>query len=412
MLSVQEAHRTISESLSTLGTEKLSLDASLGLVLASDIRAPFPLPRFTNAAMDGFAVRFDDIREASPESPVRLKVTDKIKAGDAPLLKVSPGCCTEIMTGAPLPEGADTVVAFEETSGFGTPAVEIFKAPKSGANVRHTGEEVSGGETLLEKGIVISPAEGAVLASFGFATAHVMKKPCVSIVTVGDELKQPGTALSGAEIYNCNSFMLEAACRSIGIEVSMKGYAPDDRPALRKLLARALAEGDLVITAGGISRGEYDFVQEELSALGVEKKFWSVSQKPGKPLFFGTSSDGKPVFSLPGNPVSALVCFMEYCIPALCMLQGKPAPAKLLAALATPFPTDRNRHRFLLGRMWAEDGRLHCMISQKTESHMITSSAGANCIIEAAPAAAPLPAGSPVTCSLLPWASLQSRQQG
>ncbi|NTV99045.1 MAG: molybdopterin molybdenumtransferase MoeA, partial [Chlorobiaceae bacterium] len=218
-------------------------------------------------------------------------------------------------------------------------------------------------------------------------------------------------ALSGADIYNCNHFMLEAACSSIGIEVAMKVHAPDKRHALRILIARALAESDFVITAGGISRGEYDFVQEELSALGVEKKFWGVSQKPGKPLFFGTAADGTPVFSLPGNPVSALVCFAEYCIPALFMLQGKAAPAKFHAILASPFPTDRKRHRFLLGRAWADENTLHCMVSPKIESHMITSSAGANCIIEAAPADQPLPEGSGATCTLLPWASLQIRQQ-
>ena len=310
------------------------------------------------------------------------------------------------MTGAPLPEGADTVVAFEETSGFGSLLVDIFKAPAKGANIRRAGEEVARGETLLAKGTVISPAEIAVLASFGLASAPVMRKPRVSIVTVGDELKEPGSGLSGAEIYNCNSFMLEAACRSLGFETAPASHAPDNRDILRERLAAALAEGDLVITAGGISTGEYDFVQEELSALGVGKKFWSVAQKPGKPLFFGTSADGKPVFSLPGNPVSALVCFAEYCVPALFRLQGTPAPPKLQATLAAPFPVDRKRHRFLLGKLWAEEGRLLCRVSQKTESHMITSAAGANCIIEAPPASGPLPAGSPAICTPLPWSCL------
>lgn len=412
MISVQEAHRIIRNSIAANGTEELPLARLLGLVLSRELKAPFPLPRFTNAAMDGFAVRFDDIRKTSRESPVRLQVTEQVKAGDSPRFTVEQGCCMEIMTGAPVPENADTVVAFEETSGFGSATVDFYKAPMQGSNIRRAGEEVARGEILLAKGTSISPSEIAVLASFGYASAPVMKKPRVSIVTVGNELKEPGTGLSGADIYNSNSFMLEAACHALGFGIASLSHAPDNRDVLREKLSVALAEGDLVITAGGISTGAYDFVQEELSALGVGKKFWSVAQKPGKPLFFGTSSEGKPVFSLPGNPVSALVCFAEYCVPALCMLQGKPAPAKLQALLATPFQSDRKRHRFLLGSVWVEENRLHCMVSQKTESHMITSSTGANCIIEAAPAAEVLCAGSPVICTLLPWASLQSRQQG
>ncbi|NTW55911.1 MAG: molybdopterin molybdotransferase MoeA [Chlorobiaceae bacterium] len=412
MIGVQEAHRIIRESLSTSPSVELPLGRALGSVLAKEITAPFPLPRFTNAAMDGFAVRFGDIGKTSAKSPVRLKVTGQVKAGDSPEQPVEAGCCVEIMTGAPLPEGADTVVAFEETSGFASLLVDIFKAPAIGANIRRAGEEVARGETLLAKGTIISPAEIAVLASFGLASAPVMRKPRVSIVTVGDELKEPGSGLSGAEIYNCNSFMLEAACRSLGFETVPSSHAPDNRDILRERLAAALDDGDLVITAGGISTGEYDFVQEELTALGVEKKFWSVAQKPGKPLFFGTSADGKPVFSLPGNPVSALVCFAEYCVPALFRLQGTPAPPKLQATLAALFPVDRKRHRFLLGKLWAEDGQLLCRVSQKTESHMITSAAGANCIIEAAPASGPLPEGSPVICTPLPWSCLQLPNQG
>jgi len=404
MITVQEAHRLIRQSLSLTGTEEMPLGRLQGRVLAADITAPFPMPRFTNAAMDGFALRLEDIRHASEGSSVKLMVTLKIPAGVSCPLPVAAGCCAEIMTGAPLPEGADTVVAFEETSGFGTPFVEIYKAPKEGANIRRCGEEVEAGETLLCKGQNLSPAEIAVLASFGFASAPVMIIPRVSIVTVGDELRQPGLDLSGGQIYNSNSVMLEAACRSIGIEPAGIRHAPDDRDALRETLAHSIAGADMVITAGGISTGEYDFVQEELSALGVRKKFWSVAQKPGKPLYFGLTSAGKPVFSLPGNPVSTLVCFVEYCIPALYALQGRADPVKLQAVLAGQFPSDRKRHRFLFGTLWVEEGRLLCRIAPKVESHMITSAAGSNCIIESAPSTDPLQAGSEVTCTMLPWA--------
>jgi molybdopterin molybdotransferase len=406
MITVQEAHSLIRQSLLPLGTEELPLDQIQGKVLARGIAAPFSLPRFTNAAMDGFALKWDDISNATDDFPVRLQVTQAIPAGTLSTLLITSGCCAEIMTGAPMPEGADTVVAFEQTSGFGSDSVDVFRAPKYGANVRCCGEEVAAGEMLFCKGELLSPSEIAVLASFGFASVAVQRMPKVSIVTVGDEVRMPGEEVSDAQIYNSNRFMLEAGCRSVGIEPAGLHHAPDEKVVLREVLALALAECDVLITAGGISTGEYDFVQQELLSLGVTKKFWNVAQKPGKPLYFGSTSEGKAVFSLPGNPVSALVCFIEYCIPALHVLQEHVAMASFQAILAEPFPTDKKRHRFLSGKVWSEGGRLLCKVSQKIESHMITSLAGSNCLVEAEPSSESLPAGSEVTCTMLPWAML------
>lgn len=406
MITVQEAHHLISQSIIPLGIEELPLGRLQGRVLARNVTAPFSLPRFTNAAMDGFALRRNDISGASREFPVQLHVTQKIPAGTLSALPVASGCCAEIMTGAPMPEGADTVVPFEESSGFGSEFVAFYKALKQGANVRYQAEEVAAGEIILRKGESVSPSEIAVLASFGCPSAMVQRVPGVSIVTVGDEVRLPGEELSGAEIYNCNRFLLEAACRSAGIEPVILLHAPDNRKLLREMLSLALDNSDLLITAGGISTGEYDFVQQELSSLGVIKKFWNVAQKPGKPLYFGSSAEGKAVFSLPGNPVSALVCFVEYCIPALCALQETSAPDKFHAVLTESFPADKKRHRFLLGQVWAEEGKLLCRISPKVESHMITSVAGSNCLLESEPSPEPLSAGSTVLCSMLPWSNL------
>ena len=406
MITVQEAHRIITQSIVPLGMEEVPLGQLQGRVLARDLTAPFSLPLFTNAAMDGFALKRNDIFQTSKEFPVRLHVTVKIPAGSLSTLPVVSGCCAEIMTGAPIPEGADTVVPFEESSGFGSEFVDIYKAAMQGANVRYRGEEVAAGEIVLRKGIFLSPSEIAVLASFGCASAIVQKKPKVSIVTVGDEVRSPGEDVSGAEIYNTNRFLLEAACRAAGIEPSIIFHAPDDRELLHEVLMLAFSDCDLLITAGGISTGEFDFVQQELSSLGVIKKFWNVAQKPGKPLYFGSAAEEKIVFSLPGNPVSAVVCFVEYCVPALCALQGKSVPGKFCAILAEPFPVDKKRHRFLLGKVWAEHGKILCRISPKVESHMITSVLGSNCLIEAAPSEEELPEGSEVLCTMLPWASL------
>ena len=407
MITVQEAHRIIRESISAATpTCRLPLDQLPGSVTAEDIRAGFPMPRFTNAAMDGFAVRFDDVSGASQTASAKLKVTQEIPAGAQTTIPVVSGSCARIMTGAPMPEGADTVVQFEDTSGFVDEVVKIYKAPARGANIRHAGEEVEPGELLIAKGTKITPAEIAQLAAFGFGSAIVCRQPKVALVTVGDELCTSGEAAGPLAIYNSNLPMLEACVKASGASLVSSWQLPDDPLLIRSALESSLGECDLLVTAGGISTGQYDYMQETLTGLGVEQRFWKVAQKPGKPLYFGTSPSGSLVFSLPGNPVSALVCFLEYCLPALCMLQGAAIPSKFETCIDDPFPADRKRHRFLFGQLRVEGGSLRCRLSPKTESHMLTALSGANCLVESPPESGPLPAGSLVTCCLLPWATI------
>ncbi|MCF8383266.1 MAG: molybdopterin molybdotransferase MoeA [Chlorobium sp.] len=407
MITVQDAHRMIRESVGELPLEYQPLSRLQGRVLGEDVVAPFPLPRFTNAAMDGFALRRSDIEGASQDTPVRLQVVSEVAAGAMPGVPVLQGSCAQIMTGAPLPDGADTVVAFEQTSGFGSREVSIFSAPKRGTNIRYAGEEVACSSVLLRQGTPVASAEIAVLATLGIEGVLAGGVPRVALVTVGDELRMPGEALEGAAIYNSNRFMLQALCRAWGIEPTLLLHAPDDRAALRGVLAEALAGCDMLVTAGGISTGEYDYVQELLGETGVAARFWRVAQKPGKPLYFGTTGDNRPVFALPGNPVSAMTCFHEYVVPALCLQQGRAVPEKIEALLAEPFPADKKRYRFLPGTIWQENGRLYCRVSRKVESHMITSLAGADGIIESGPAPDALAAGSAVTCSLFPWSGVR-----
>ena len=406
MTGVKEAHDSIAVSVKELPAEEKALESVQGQVLAEEIAADFQLPRFDNAAMDGFAVQWEDIRNASEEKPVRLGVVEEITAGQSPRLPVASGSCAQIMTGAPMPEGADTVVIFEHTSGFGNRNVDVFKAPAPRSNVRYAGEEVRKGALLLKRGTRLTPAELGVLAAFGRSIVLVYRRPRVGIVTVGDELRRPGEKLDGAAIYNSNRFSLESCAVAAGAEIAGHWQVPDDIAAIREALAEALLSSDLLITAGGMSTGEYDYMQQMLTGLGIEQKFWKVAQKPGKPFFFGTGNEGKMVFGLPGNPVSALVCFLEYCMPALSAMQNSRYYGKIEAELAGPFPADKKRHRFLFGRIWQKDGRLLCKVTPKIESHMITSLAGANCLIEAPAAGQPLPAGTVVTCNVLPWGTM------
>jgi molybdopterin molybdotransferase len=405
VITVQEAHEIIrSETVMQARTEPVKLQDLSGRVIAEEIRAAFPMPRFTNAAMDGFAVMFDDIAGTSKDEPIRLIVAQEIPAGAHSTTRLAPGTCARIMTGAPLPEGADTVVPFEETSGFGSPRVEFHKAPWRGANIRLAGEEAAAGEIIVPKGTRATPAEIAALAAFGISAPLAYLRPRVALVTVGDELRMPGEPADPLSIYNSNLPMLEACVRAADGLLTCAWQLPDDPERIRETVKISLGECDLLVTAGGISTGQYDFMQETLTSLGVEEKFWKVAQKPGKPLYFGKAPSGAMVFSLPGNPVSALACFVEYCMPTLARLQGAEPIAKVEALLDEPFPADRKRHRFLFGRLRYEAGLLRCRLSPKTGSHMITAACGANCIVEAPPSQAPLPAGALVTCNLLPRA--------
>jgi molybdopterin molybdotransferase len=235
----------------------------------------------------------------------------------------------------------------------------------------------------------------------------VRRQPRIAIITVGDEVQLPGKPLIGAQIYNCNRFMLDAACRSLGIIPTFIHHAPDNREVLRHSLGMALTMCDMLLTAGGISTGEFDFVQSELTALGINKHFWSIAQKPGKPLYFGTSHEGKAVFALPGNPISAIVCFAAYVVEAFALMQGKTqSNPRFTAMLAEPFPTDKKRYRFLPGMLWVDRGQLFCKAASKIESHMITSLSGANCLLEAEAAQSDRVAGELITCTMLPWGKI------
>ncbi|RXK85092.1 molybdopterin molybdenumtransferase MoeA [Chlorobaculum sp. 24CR] len=406
MITVHEAHEIIAATLTPCGPAVAApLRQLRGRVLAEEILAEFAMPRFTNAAMDGFAVRHNEIAGTSEDAPVTLPVSQELAAGALSTEPLAPQTCARIMTGAPVPEGADTVVPFEQTSGFESDAVEFYKAPKQGANIRHAGEEVGAGALLAAAGTRVTPAEIGLLATFGVASALVRPQPRVSIITVGDELRLPGEPIEPLAIYNSNLPLLEACVEAAGAEVTQTRQLRDDREAIREALAAAIAESDVIVTAGGISTGEFDFMHETLGELGVEQKFWKVALKPGKPLYFGSTASGKLVFSLPGNPVSALVCLLEYALPALALMQGATPAPKFTATLDEPFPADRKRHRFLFGATQIEHGEIRCRISQQTDSHMLTALRGADCLIEAEASPEPLPAGSLVTCSWLPWAN-------
>jgi len=325
-LSPAEAARRILGGVAPLPAETRPLLAALGSVLAEDVTAPVDLPPWDNSAMDGFAVRAADVGTASPERPAVLRVVDDIRAGAFPSRGVLPGEAARIMTGAPVPSGADSVIRVEHTdggSGLGTPdaRVAIFSAADAGKNIRPRGEDVRTGDAVLRPGTVLRAPEIAVAASVGKARLAVHRRPVVAIATSGDELVDVDAfeeVAAGRKIVNSNSYALAAQLAESGIEARILGIARDTPESVREMLERA-GGCDALITSAGISVGEHDHVRAVLAEMETRVEFWRVKIRPGSALAFGHvgALGGIPWFGLPGNPVSTMVTFELFVRPAL-----------------------------------------------------------------------------------------------
>ena len=319
MLSVKEARQQMLNTIPVLPTEKREILNCGGYVLAEALHAQENIPPFDNSAMDGYAVRAADVQNASDAKPAVLSVVETIAAGYAPTKRVTAGQASRIMTGAMMPEGADAVVMQEVTQQDGN-EVKIFESIDKTGNVRFTGESVAEGQQVMRKGKHLRPPEVAMLASLNRPEVTVYRKPTVAIIATGDELMLLGEPLEPGKIRESNRYGLYAQVEEAGgIPIDM-GIAPDDEAEIERMFRAALAKSDALITSGGVSVGEHDFVKSVLERLG-EVNFWRVAMKPGKPQAYGIS-DGKPIFGLPGNPVSSLVVFELFVRPALLKMAG------------------------------------------------------------------------------------------
>ena len=406
MISVKEASKIIDDHISIVPREKVSINVAEGRVLAQDIVASFPQPRFNNSAMDGFAVRASDTKGASKNSPVALKMVGVVSAGSPGDVIVDTGQCVQCMTGAPIPQGADAIVMVEYSSGYESgPEVQMYTEVQAGQHVRRVGEEIQSGEVLVNNGSCITTAELGTLATFGYKDFRVYRKPRLAIFATGDELVEPGNDLLPGQIYNSNLYVFEDLVRRAGAEVNLKSVIMDNQASLKGFLTDAFDSCDMIISSGGVSMGKFDYVRDVLMELNVKEHFWKVAQKPGKPLFFG--SRGKAlIFGLPGNPVSAFIGFMEYVWPVLEIMSGQTRSSTLSAVLDESFPREKEKTRYLFGNTWSEDGQLICAPTKKVGSHMLTSSLEANCIIIAEPGNKPLMKGDQIRVRLLPWKSI------
>jgi molybdopterin molybdotransferase len=317
LIEYPEAVRLVRENARRLPAEDVPLLEAQGLALAQDVRAKFDSPPFDNSAVDGYAVR-----SADAEAGRSFRVVDEAPAGRPAAKSVRAGEAVKIFTGGVIPEGADAVVMVENTTGWGE-EFELKKAASPGQNVRRSGEDVRGGDVILKKGTEVGPPEIALAATQGYGALPVYRRPKVVVLSTGTELVEPGTRdLWPGEIYDSNSFAVIAQARELGAEARRISAASDEADLIRVAVREALESADVVVTSGGVSVGEKDLVKGTMLELGVHQVFWGVKFKPGKPLFFGVQGDVR-LFGLPGNPVSAMVCFELFVRPALMRMMGR-----------------------------------------------------------------------------------------
>jgi molybdopterin molybdotransferase len=402
LIAFDEARAKVLDRLRPLPARRVPLAEALGCVLAEDVAAGEDLPPFANSAMDGFALRSEDVRGAGEGSPVGLRLVGEVFAGSAKLPKVEPGTAVRIMTGGPLPPGADAVVPVERTETSGE-TVRIQLAPPERGFVREAGEDVPAGAVVLERGRPIDPAALGMLASVGCHQVPVHPKPRVSVVSTGDELVDPGEPLGPGQIRDSNSWLLVAQARAAGAEAFRCGRLQDDPEALRRGFALAAADGDFVLTSGGVSVGDRDYTKRVLAELG-DVRSWRVAMQPGMPQAFGLAA-GTPLFGLPGNPVSCFVVFEVLVRPALRRLAGMPDDRldrpRVMARLAEPVRSPAGRVSFLRVRLEAGDDALSAMLTGAQGSGVLSSVVAADGLAVVPVHQTELPAGAEVSVILL-----------
>jgi molybdopterin molybdotransferase len=372
------------------------LDAQ-GCVLAEDVAARGSLPGFTNSAMDGYAVRAQDVAGASPDAPVLLPVVYDIAAGNTAPLSLAPGQTMRIMTGAPMPRGADAVVPVEATDG-GVVRVQVTVPSVVGQHVREEGDDVHAGDVVLRRGTLLGPGQIALLAAAGLSRIRVVPRPRVVILSTGDELVEVGASPSFGQIIDSNSVMLNAAVTAVGATPFRVGGVPDDARVLKDTLEGQLVRADAIVTTGGVSMGAFDTVKEVLSRVGT-MQFDKVAMRPGMPQGFGVLGEGAvPVFTLPGNPVSALVSFHVFVAPALRALAGRPEPSwppgYLPAVAAERFTSVAGKMEFV--RVVLDEDRARLAGGQG--SHMLGSLAAADALAVIPEDVVEVSPGDPLEC--------------
>ena len=363
MISVEDALKLILSTTPILGMEKVDIITALGRVIGENIYSPSDIPPFDNSAMDGYAVKSEDTKGASKDHPAVLTVIEDLPAGYVAKGKIKKGEAIRIMTGAPLPQGVDSVVMVEDTEASGD-KVKIFNEAETNQHIRKAGEDVKKGELVIPQGTVLRPAAIGMLASLKRSFVSVYQRPLVSILCTGDELVDVDGELKAGQIVSSNSYTLASQVKECGGIPLLLGIARDRKDELEQKFREGL-RADVIISSAGVSVGDYDLVKGVLKDLGMEMKFWKVAMRPGQPLAFGTIG-GKPTFGLPGNPVSSMVSFEQFVRPYLLKMQGhKKIFRPVIEAIWQEEFTKKTERKYLV----------RCIVSKK-EGTYIASSTG------------------------------------
>ncbi len=400
MISADEALQAVLDNVAVLGVERAPITSALSRVLAEEIHSPRDIPGFDNSAMDGYAVRAQDVASASESKPTRLKVIETIAAGAMPSRRVGAGECARIMTGAPLPGGADAIVPVERTRGSGD-QVEIIAGSEAGGFIRPRGEDLRAGEAVMGPGRRLSAADLGTLASLNRSMLDVYRRPRIAIVATGDELVDVDQIPSGAQIVNSSAYALHGAILEAGGEPILLKVARDSRAEVRARLTEALAF-DAVLSTGGVSVGQFDHVKEVLDELGLRQLFHGVAQKPGRPLKFGLI-DRRPMFGLPGNPVSTMVCFYLYARPAILKMGGRRELGlpRMAVRCATNIKVSSNLTDFIRVRLERRAGELFAAPTGSQGSGILSSLSRADALLIGPAKETMLKAGSQATVLVL-----------
>ena len=378
LIEIDDARRTILDAVTPLAAERVKLDKCLGRVLAEDVVAAAPVPPFDNSAMDGYAVRHDDLAPASARHPVTLRLVDESRAGMPAAVGLGAGEAVSISTGAALPAGADAVVALEDAASDDG-RVEIRSPAPVHQHVRMAGEDIRSGQAVLARGSRLGASELGVLGSLGRGEARCALRPRLSVLVTGDELLDAGEPARPGAVHDANSHSIPALARLAGAHVTAVARCLDEPGATRAAIAHALQNVDVAVICGGVSVGRHDHVRQSLAELDVCERFWGVALKPGRPSWFG-ARERTLVFGLPGNPVSAMVTFVLFVAPALAALTGPAGGAGALATLDSDYEKLAGRAHAVRCHVEARADGLYATPTGPQGSHILTSMLAADAL--------------------------------
>jgi len=395
-ISLERAQELLLKMANPGVQEFVPLMAALGRVLGEDLLAEENIPPFKRSPLDGYALQALDILEARPNAPVRLQVLEEVAAGHLPQEKITRGTAIKVMTGTPIPEGADVVVRFEDVFRAGS-TVSVFSALKSGSNIVFAGEDVAVGEIVAHRGDKVTPAHIGMAAALGIMELPVFRRPKVLIISTGDELIPADQELLPATIRNSNFYTLQAACHSLEIDAHSAGIIPDQRQCVADAFLRAAAQADLVLSTGGVSVGDHDVVEDALRDCGARIVFSRVAMKPGTPTL-AAEINGTPAISLSGNPAAALIAFDLLVVPVLKKMSGCTSfhLTKLSAVVTGEFPKGGEQRRFLRGRLHWHCGNAQFLPVGSQNPGVLRSMSGCNALADIPAGNGPLVPGNPV----------------